>query len=134
MKMRKVFLAIVLAVSGPVLFAVADEKGKLPPEVFNSWIHSHEEDNGGAQVYRPEGFKFPPSRGRAGFEIKKDGNFIDHPIAPADGNETVPGKWEPAREKKIKVTFPTKPDRKPFTLEIVSCDSKVLRVKRTEEK
>ena len=30
---------------------------------------------------------------------KKDGKFIDHPIAPTDGNETVPGKWEPARER-----------------------------------
>jgi hypothetical protein len=32
------------------------------------------------------------------------------------------------------VTFPKKADRKPFTLEIVSCDGTVLRVKRTEEK
>jgi hypothetical protein len=132
--MRSAFLAVVLVVSGPALFAADDEKGKLPPEVFKSWVHSHEEDKAPVQAYRPQDFKFPPSRGRAGFEIKKDGEFIDHPIAPADGNETVPGKWEPAGEGKINVTFPKKPDRKPFTLEIVSCDGTVLRVKRTEEK
>ena len=132
--MRSAFLAVVLTVSGPALFAAADEKGKVPPEVFKNWIHSHEEDKGGVQVYRTQDFKFPPARGRDGFEIKKDGVFIDHPIAPADGNETVPGQWEAAGEGKIKVTFPKKPDRKPFTLEIVSCDGMVLRVKRTEEK
>ena len=132
--MRSAFLAVVLAVSGPAPFGSADEKGKLPPEVFKSWIHSQEEDKGAVQTYRTKDFKFPASRGRAGFEIKKDGEFIDHPIAPADGNETVPGKWEPAGEGKINVTFAKKADRKPFTLEIVSCDGTVLRVKRTEEK
>jgi hypothetical protein len=132
--MTGAFLAVLLAAGGPALSAAEDEKGKLPPEAFKSWIHSHEEDKGGVQVYRPQDFKFPPSRGRAGFEIKKDGEFVDHPIAAADGNETVPGKWEPAGEGKIKVTFPKKADRKPFLLEVVSCDGTVLRVKRTEEK
>jgi hypothetical protein len=132
--MRRAFLAVVLVASGPPLFGAGDEKGPLPPEVFKSWVHSYEDDKGPVQAYRPQDFKFPPSRGRAGFEIKKDGEFIDRPIAPADGNETVPGKWEPAGEGKIKVTFPKKPDRKSFTLEIVSCDGNVLRLKRTEEK
>jgi hypothetical protein len=132
--MRNAFFAVVLAASGLALFAAEEEKGKLPPEVFNSWIHSREEDEGAVQAYRPKGFKFPPSRGRAGFEINKDGEFIDHPIAPADGNETVPGKWKLAGEGKIKVTFPKDAKRNPFTLEIASCDGKVLRVKRTEEK
>jgi hypothetical protein len=132
--MRSTLLTVVLAASSSVLVSAEDEKGKLPPEVFKSWVHSFEEDKAPVQAYRPEGFKFPPARGRAGFEIKKDGTFIDHPIAPADGNETVPGQWEMVGEGKIKVTFPRKPDRKPFTLEIVSCDGTVLRVKRAEEK
>jgi hypothetical protein len=132
--MRSVLLAVVLAVSGPALLSAEDEKGTLPPEVFKVWIHSHEEDKAPVQVYRTQDFKFPPARGRDGFEIKKDGDFIDRPIAPADGNEAVPGKWEPAGEGKIKVTFPKKPERKSFTLEIVSCDGKVLQVKRTEAK
>ncbi|QDU29058.1 hypothetical protein ETAA8_41650 [Anatilimnocola aggregata] len=132
--MRNAFLAVFLAASGLALLAAEEEKGKLPLEVFNSWINSREEDEGAIQAYRPKGFKFPPSRGRAGFEIEKGGEFIDHPIAPADGNETVPGKWESAGEGKIAVTFPKDPNRMPFTLEIVSCDSKVLRVKRTEAK
>jgi hypothetical protein len=131
--MRGAFLVAVLAVSGPALSAAADEKGPLPPEAYKYWVHSHEDDKGAVRAYRPLGFKFPPSRGRAAFEIKKDGEFIDHPIAAADGNDTVPGKWEPAGEGKIKVTFPKKPERKPFTLEIVSCDGMLLRLKRTEE-
>lgn len=130
--MRYAFVAVVLAASGLASFAGANDKGKLPPEVFNSWIHSREEDKGTDQAYRLKGFKFPPSRGRSGFEIQKDGEFIDHPIAPADGNETVPAKWESVGEGKIKVTFPKDAKRTPFTLEIVSCDGKVLRVRRTE--
>ncbi|WP_425613596.1 hypothetical protein NA78x_003431 [Anatilimnocola sp. NA78] len=131
--MSYAFFAVVLAASG-LAFAGEDEKSKLPPEVFKSWIHSREEDTDAVQAYRPKGFKFPPSRGRSGFEIAKDGVFIDHPIAPADGNETVSGKWESAEEGKVKVTFPKDAKRKPFTLEIVSCDGKVMRVKRTEAK
>jgi hypothetical protein len=125
---------IVLLIATPMPAQDKREKDKLPPGVFKSWIHSREEDKGVVQAYRPQGFKFPPSRGRAGFEIKKDGEFIDRPIAPADGNQTVPGKWEPVGEGKIKVTFPKKLDHKPFILEIVSYDDAVLRVKRTEEK
>jgi hypothetical protein len=125
---------VVLAAIGPALFAAGDEKGELPPEAFQSWIHSNEEDEDSVQAYRPKGFDFPPSRGRDGFVIEKDGTFIDRPIAPTDGNETVPGKWESAGEGKVVVTFPKKPHRKPFTLEIVSCDGKVLKVKRTEAK
>jgi hypothetical protein len=132
--MRTALLVVVLAASGLALCAAEDEKSKLPQEVFKSWIHSQEEDKGAVQTYRTKDFKFPASRGRAGFEIKKDGEFIDHPIAPADGNETVPGKWELVGEGKVKVTFPKQPDRTAFTLEIVSCDRAVLRVKRIEEK
>ena len=61
------------------------------------WIHSYEEngrqDTAAYQTYRPAGYRFPPARGRAGFEIKPGGIFIDHPIAPADGNLTLTKKW-----------------------------------------
>jgi hypothetical protein len=112
----------------------AKDAGDLPKEVYRHWIHSREEDQGGIQVYRPEGFEFPPSRGRAGFEIKKGGVFIDHPIAPADGNESISGQWETIGPKKIRVTFPQHPERQSFVLEIVACDGKVLKVKRLESK
>ena len=37
------------------------------------WIHSYEEDTEDVRVYRPRSYDFPLSRGRTGFEIKKNG-------------------------------------------------------------
>ncbi|MCX7701691.1 MAG: hypothetical protein N2039_12515 [Gemmataceae bacterium] len=116
-----------------VWLAEASAEEKLPAGLFKPWIHSREEDKEGIQVYRPEGYDFPPARGRAGFEIRKGGEFIDRPIAPADGNEEIPGRWEVVSPGKIRVTFPKSPDRKAFTLEIISCDGKVLKVKQVYE-
>ncbi len=42
----------------------------LPPELFQHWMHSHEEDSGDVQVYRPADYDFPPARGRRGFELQ----------------------------------------------------------------
>jgi hypothetical protein len=100
----------------------------LPPEIFGHWVHSYEEDAGGTKVYRPAGSKFPPSRGRAGFEIKKGGDFLDHPIAPADGNESIPGTWKLDTAGKVIVTFRAE-GRKNLEFRVVACDGKVLKVK-----
>jgi hypothetical protein len=72
-------------------------------ELCQHWIHSHEEDNTekGYRTYRPSSYNFPPSRGRDGFEIKKDGTAIDHPIAPTDGNLTVQKKWKVEKDQLI---------------------------------
>lgn len=64
--------------------------------LYQHWIHSHEEDKAteGNRTYRPASFAFPFSRGRDGFEIKKDGVIISHPIAPSDGNLDIEEKWK----------------------------------------
>jgi hypothetical protein len=46
------------------------ELGDLPPEIYENWARSHEEDTERAEVYRPRDFAFPPSFPRPGFEIK----------------------------------------------------------------
>ncbi|MEW6511709.1 MAG: hypothetical protein AB1428_12210 [Bacteroidota bacterium] len=61
--------------------------------LHNHWIHSHEEDTATERIYRPAGFPFPRSRGRASFELRPDGTLIDHPIGPADGAGSVEGRW-----------------------------------------
>lgn len=65
----------------------------LPAVIFRHWIHSREEDSEGLEVYRPEGFGFPPSFGREGIEMRKDGEFIQDDIGPADGVMQVSGRW-----------------------------------------
>lgn len=112
---------------------VADEKGSatdLPPKIFRHWIHSREEDTGNAKVFRPRGYKLPPSRGRVGFELKTDGEFISHEIGPADGPKKVSGRWKAEGKDKIAVSFP-KGDRKPYILQIISCDEMMLKIKES---
>jgi hypothetical protein len=107
------------------------DKGKLPASIYKAWMHSREEDEkekGSVKVYRPKDYKFPPARGREGFEIKKDGEFVLLAIGAADGTEKVKGKWKVDAKKNVTVTFPGT-DREKMTFQVVSCDGKVLKVK-----
>ena len=136
--MRRIVLAILFAVgihgqTWPVwtgLLAAGEDgkSAKLPAEVFKHWKHSREEDAGGVRVFRPAGYKFPLSRGRAGFDIKKNGDFVDYPIAATDGNEKVPGTWKLDEAGKVVVTFQD-PGRPPLVIQIVECDGNVLKLK-----
>ena len=58
------------------------------------WMHSHEEDTADEIVYRPATFDFPPSRGRAGFELRGDGSYLDLGTGPADGPQQAEGEWQ----------------------------------------
>src|SRR5690242_20720621 len=102
--MTRVILAALFAAFTCTLLLAADKPAPLPTAIIGSWRHSHEEDADGVKVYRTSDYRFPPARGRAGFEIKKGGAFIDHPIAPADGNESVKGTWK-LEGGKVTVTF-----------------------------
>jgi hypothetical protein len=48
------------------------------------WIHLFEKDKGNVKVYRPSTLVFPLSRGRDGFEIMKNGTFINYGIGGGD--------------------------------------------------
>jgi hypothetical protein len=58
------------------------------------WLRSHEEEKGSVRVYRPEGFAFPPARGREGLVFHEDGRFgfLTPGRADRPGGET--GLWE----------------------------------------
>lgn len=96
---------------------------------FKHWIHSHEEDEKDVQVYRPSNYKFRPSRGREGFEIKSNGEFISYDIGAADGTDIVNGNWIEEESNKLKISFPGGL-KKLRILNIVSCDENILKVKR----
>jgi hypothetical protein len=95
-----------------------------------TWLHSHEEDKNDTLVYRPNSFDFPPARGRTGFKMDADGTFHQYDIAPTDGLEELPGRWEMASEKLLNVTFPNK-KATDFQAEIISITPDMLKVKRT---
>jgi hypothetical protein len=100
----------------------------LPRAVFRHWIHSREEDAGGVEVYRPEGYAFPPSFGRDGFEMQPEGRFIQDVISPTDGTEQVPGHWRQTGPNQVAVRFVSAryPD---YAFQIVGVDDAVLRLR-----
>lgn len=100
----------------------------LPPAIFRHWIHSREEDAGSVSVYRPEGFKFPPSHGRDGFEMTASGRFILDETGPADGIITVMGRWSLLGQRRVSVSFPGT-TRAVSTFQVLDVDDTVLRVR-----
>lgn len=100
---------------------------ELPPEMFQRWYHSYEEDTDEEEIYRPAGFVFPRSRGpRASLEIRPDGTLVDYRPGPADRPEPVPGQWEAADGDKLRVST----GAASRTLEIVSHDPTVLKIRK----
>ena len=59
------------------------------------WVHSHEEDSGDEQVYRPPSYAFPPSRvGRGSIELRADGTYVESAPGPVDAPvESGRGEW-----------------------------------------
>jgi hypothetical protein len=87
----------------------------LPPELFQHWMHAHEEDSGDLQVYRPADYDFPPARGRRGFELRPDGELVLYGPSPSDRPEATAGTWSPLGAGRVRLG-----DRE---LEIVSVSS-----------
>ena len=107
------------------------ELGDLPPEIYENWARSHEEDTERVEVYRPRDFAFPPSFPRPGFEIKENGEFQEYVPAPNDAGVAPgrAGRWKAVGGNIIRVRFDD-PEAEPYTLRIVSVEEGVLRIRR----
>lgn len=98
-----------------------------------TWLHSQEDDRGDTLVYRPNSYDFPPARGRTGFTMEADGTFRQYDIAPTDGLEEHPGRWEMPSDEVLNVTFPDKKSTD-FQVQIISAQPEMLKViKRYKE-
>jgi hypothetical protein len=62
--------------------------------VTQSWFHSHEEDQGDEQVFRPSSWPFPPSRGRTGFDLLPDGTMRSAGPGRDDRPGSAEGTWD----------------------------------------
>lgn len=100
----------------------------LPDEFFKYWIHLHEENKGDEKIFHPNSYNFPRSRGRQGFEFKKNGDLIFYGIGPTDRVQKQKGYWKIEGENKIKIIFDD-PKLRTYTFTILSCDGNVLKVK-----
>ena len=90
------------------------------------WLHSHEEDSATEMVFRPASFGFPPSRGRAGFELRPNQSFVDIGIAPTDGPQESSGSWT-LQDDRLRLSTPLSSTR---TLQIVSASKDKLVVRK----
>ena len=134
---KRTFLTSLLPLA-PLLLAAACQPNK--PNVITSssasmkqlegtWLASHEENRGDTLVYRPNTYKFPPTRGRTGFALKSYGRFKQFDIAPTDGLTGRPGTWTAAGNTRLRIhlTDGHSPD---YTLEILSFDKQVLKLRQ----
>ena len=98
-----------------------------PRAIVNHWMHSHEEDTEGVQVYRPSTYAFPPARGREGFDLREDGTAVLSTIAPADGSETSTGRWMLSDEGMLTITSDA--TARPMRFDVEYGDSALLKLR-----
>jgi hypothetical protein len=100
----------------------------IPDNLFQRWVHSYEEDTEETQVFRPLSYEFPPSRGREGFDIRKDGSFTLLGPGRSDRGTAIAGHWVRSRDGIIVVTFEESYlNRK---IRIIEVKPQILRIKR----
>jgi hypothetical protein len=95
--------------------------------IYKNWIHSHEEDTEDKKVYRPSTFEFPPSRGRDGFEIKENGEFVLSIMGPTDRPEKIVGNFT-KDSNKLNVELVS--IQKSYIMTILSCDENQLVIQK----
>ena len=130
------WLLLSLSVVSPAQDAGRTES-KLPPEIFQTWVHSFEEDPKPegprpVQVFRPSAYAFPRARGRGGFEVRENGIFVSHEPGRTDRGESMRGEWTATDPTCLEVSFPDQPRK--TRIQIVSLTSQVLRVRRWQDR
>ena len=86
-------------------------------------------DTDDVMVFRPSDYSFPPSRGRRGFEVLKNGEFVRYGIAPTDGMIEYRGRWEWVGKGGIAIRM-GRGEAGLDTLELVSLEKGILKIKK----
>lgn len=98
-----------------------------------TWLHAVEEDSADVEVYRPNTYAFPPSRGRTGFSLSADGTFRLFAIAPTDGLEEHTGRWQKTAPATLRIRFAEEQPEN-FDLHIIAISAEVLKIKKVYTK
>lgn len=84
-----------------------------PAMIAREWVHSHEEDPsypGGALVFRPASYSFPPSRGRWRLTLHSDHSMTESQPGPVDRPVASSGSWSLNQHGQLVFESPGKPD------------------------
>jgi hypothetical protein len=95
--------------------------------IYKHWTHSNEEDSEDKKVYRPSTFEFPQSRGRDGFEIKENGEFILYIMGRTDKSEKIFGNFS-IDSNKLNIELVS--IQKSYKMTILSCDENRLIIQK----
>jgi hypothetical protein len=79
------------------------------------------------ELFRPPDFSFPPSFGRDGFEIRPDGELIQHDTGPADEPVEVQGHWTLEGRDRVAIRFGGA--RQDYAFTVVSVDTARLQIR-----
>jgi len=79
----------------------------LSTDIIGMWWHSHEEDTNPTveNIYRPDSFNFPASRGRNGFKFSPNGDFVYFYPGPTDRPMQQTGRWRTFGNQNILIFF-----------------------------
>jgi hypothetical protein len=91
------------------------------------WVHSHEEDTEEEMVFRPATHPFPPSRGRASFDLRPGGHYLERSPGPVDVPEESEGRWSLEGDRLLLRPGGEEPER---VLEVTSAAADRLVVRR----
>lgn len=98
-----VFFLVLVFVScqGPKRWA-----SRLDNSIYQSWVHSFEDDDGKEKVFRPKEYPFPPARGREGIDIKRGGIVTYLAIGPVDLPVQYEGTWKMVDKNTMLIQIP----------------------------
>jgi hypothetical protein len=82
---------------------VMGEKDTDVEALYGRWVHSNEEDTPEELVFRPPGYKFPPSRGRTAFELGPNHTYTGAGIGRNDVSAVSHGRWTLERDDDLKI-------------------------------
>jgi len=102
------FASIILttACQGPKKWAA-----RLDSTIYQSWVHTFEEDTNTEKVFRPTGYPLPPARGREGIEFQRGGKVIYRAIGPVDLPVQYEGSWTMTDKNTMQVQIPDYSDQ-----------------------
>ena len=128
--MKKVSVILFLAL---LTMANQCKKSSDLDAIFDKvWLRSSEEEKSdGVEVYRPENYSFPMTRGpRQGCKFAKTGEFTMI-IAPADAPMELKGSWKSEGKQKISINLEKNDfiEKNQFSYEIVEAKTEVLKIK-----